>query len=77
MSVREQRFGSRSQRVTDDPTLEQGRAVVDDLLSRGQLDRIPANAELAHAYLAQADAHLRVSTSSVGIDPLGAFPTGL
>jgi hypothetical protein len=52
---------------------EQGRAVVDDLLADGRLQRVPANAELAHSYLDQARAHLGVSESNTECDPIGSF----
>ena len=52
---------------------EQGRAVVDDLLAKKHLQRVPANTELAASYLEQARAHLVVSTQSVEIDPIGSF----
>lgn len=52
---------------------EQGRAVIDDLLADSRLQRVPANAELAHAYLDQARAHLDVSEANVDRDPIGSF----
>lgn len=55
------------------PRWEQGRADIDDLLAKSYLQRVPANTELAHSYLDQARAHLDVSVSSVGKDPIGSF----
>lgn len=52
---------------------EQGRAVVDDLLAKKHLQRVPANTELANSYLDQARAHLEVSEASVDKDPIGSF----
>lgn len=52
---------------------EQGRADVDAMLAKRQLQRVPANAELAHTYLDQASAHLDASVQSLGTDPIGSF----
>lgn len=45
---------------------EQGRADVDAMLANRQLQRVPANTELARSYLEQASAHLRTSVQGVG-----------
>lgn len=55
------------------PGWQQGRSQVDALLAAKQLERVPASAELAHAYLEQARAHAAVSAQSIGIDPVGSF----
>lgn len=55
------------------PGWQQGREEIDALLADRKLERVPANAELAHAYLDQARAHVAASVQSVATDPIGAF----
>jgi hypothetical protein len=52
---------------------EQGRAVIEGLLSRGRLTRVTPNRELAETLLTQARAHLVSGASVVEADPAGAF----
>lgn len=51
----------------------QGRETIDLLLEKQDLQRVPANRELAEAYLAQAEAHLDTSRECAQRDPIGAF----
>ena len=50
-----------------------GRGEVDALLEAKHLERVPANAELAHAYLTQARAPVATSKASIEADPIGSF----
>ena len=52
---------------------EQGRGVVDVLLSRGRLTRVTPNRDLAVTLLDQARAHLASGAAVVDNDPAGAF----
>jgi hypothetical protein len=52
---------------------EQGRALIDGLIVDNRLQRVPANADLAHSYLDQSRAHLDVSEANVERDPIGSF----
>ncbi|RYE81910.1 MAG: HEPN domain-containing protein, partial [Hyphomicrobiales bacterium] len=53
---------------------EQGRAVIDDLLTKGRLDRVQPSGELAEEMLARADRHLRsAKTLGDSADVEGAF----
>lgn len=51
----------------------QGRAVIDDLLKRGQLERVSASRELADLMIAQAQTHLESSRLLASVDTAGAF----
>lgn len=55
------------------PGWQTGRSEVDALLESKRLERVPANAELAHAYLDQARAHVAASMASIAADPIGSF----
>ncbi|SFS08720.1 HEPN domain-containing protein [Agrococcus baldri] len=55
------------------PGWQQGRAELDAMLQRGQLQRAPASAELVFEYLHQAQAHLGTASRNVEEDPVGAF----
>lgn len=50
-----------------------GRATIEQMLFRNQLTRVPANRELADAYIAQAKAHLESAKLIREVDTLGAF----
>ncbi|WP_434615401.1 hypothetical protein [Arthrobacter sp. A5] len=51
----------------------QGRDVVDNLLNKGQLERITASRELADQMLSAARAHLESARQVAGRDTAGAF----
>jgi hypothetical protein len=52
---------------------QQGREVLDDMIARGELERVPASREHADLLLAQARQHLD-STQIIGqTDPAGAY----
>ncbi|WP_405012219.1 hypothetical protein [Kitasatospora sp. NBC_01539] len=52
---------------------EQGRATVDDLIQRREVERVPASAEHAQAELAQARQHLASAKLLLDVDPVGAY----
>ena len=52
---------------------QQGRAAIDGMLSRGELERIPASREYADQLLAQARQHLASAQSIMAIDPTGSY----
>ena len=52
---------------------EQGRATVDDLIQRREVERVPASSEHAHAELAQARQHLASAKLLIDVDPVGAY----
>ena len=52
---------------------EQGRATVDDLIERREVERVPASAEHARAELAQARQHLASAKLLLDVDPVGAY----
>jgi hypothetical protein len=52
---------------------EQGRPVVDALLTRGQLTRVTPNRDLAETLLMQAGAHITSGAAVLDTDPAGAF----
>jgi hypothetical protein len=52
---------------------EQGRATVDDLIQRREVEKVPASAEHAQAELAQARQHLASAKLLVDVDPVGAY----
>jgi hypothetical protein len=52
---------------------EQGRAAVDGMLSRGELQRVPASREHADLLLSQARQHLKSAEAVMAIDPTGAY----
>lgn len=51
----------------------QGRAVVDDLLKRGQLERVAASRDLADLMIDQAVKHLESARLLAPVDTAGAF----
>ncbi|CAN5475384.1 hypothetical protein BH10ACT7_BH10ACT7_17680 [soil metagenome] len=55
------------------PRWNEGRAIVDDLLSSGRLTRVAPNRELADDYLRQARQHISSAETLVDSDPEGAF----
>ncbi|WP_220040664.1 hypothetical protein [Streptomyces tateyamensis] len=52
---------------------EQGRATVDDLIQRREVERVPASAEHAQAELTQARQHLASAKLLLDVDPVGAY----
>lgn len=52
---------------------QQGRDVVDDLLTRGRLTRVTPNRALAETLLTQARAHIESGAAVAKSDPAGAF----
>jgi hypothetical protein len=52
---------------------DQGRAAVDGMLSRGELERVPASRDHADLLVAQAQQHLVAAEAVVAIDPTGAY----
>ncbi|HJD84966.1 HEPN domain-containing protein [Kitasatospora aureofaciens] len=52
---------------------EQGRTVVDDLIHRKEVERVPASTEHAEAELAQARQHLASARMLLDVDPVGAY----
>lgn len=52
---------------------EQGRVIVDSLIERGDLERVPPNSDHADELLAQAHGHLGSAGSVVMTDPIGAY----
>jgi hypothetical protein len=52
---------------------EQGRAVLDGMLARGELERVPASHERAELLLAQAQQHLDSARTIAEPDPAGAY----
>ncbi|WP_199815149.1 MULTISPECIES: hypothetical protein [Streptomyces] len=52
---------------------EQGRATVDDLIQRREVERVPASAGHAQAELAQARQHLASAKLLLDADPVGAY----
>ncbi|MBF9070848.1 HEPN domain-containing protein [Streptacidiphilus fuscans] len=51
----------------------QGRTVVDELIQRRDIERVPASAEHAEAELAQARQHLASAGLVLDLDPVGAY----
>jgi len=52
---------------------EQGRAALDGMVARGELERVPASREHADALLAQAHQHLGSARAITALDPVGAY----
>jgi hypothetical protein len=52
---------------------EQGRAALDGMVERGELERVPASREHADALLDQAHQHLGSARAIAGADPVGAY----
>src|SRR5882672_4326859 len=52
---------------------EQGRAVVDRLISRSEVQRVPASRAHADLLTSQANQHLVAAQAIVAIDPTGAY----
>lgn len=52
---------------------EQGRATIDQMLSDGELQRIPASREQADRLLAQARLHLTSAATVAAADPAGGY----
>lgn len=51
----------------------QGRAAIDGMLSRGELERVPPSREHADLLLTQAHQHLKSAEAVMAIDPTGAY----
>jgi len=54
---------------------EKGRAVVDQLISEGRVDKVAASRELADLMLARATRHLQTAVEIASVDPTAAFQT--
>jgi len=52
---------------------EQGRPAVDGMLSRGEIERVPASRDHAYLLLRQANQHTQAARAIVSIDPTGAY----
>jgi hypothetical protein len=52
---------------------QQGRATLDGMISRGELERIPPSREHSHLLLAQALRHLLSARAIAASDPAGAY----
>ena len=52
---------------------EQGRAAVDGMLSRGELERVPPSRDHADLLLGQAHQHVKSAAALTAIDPTGAY----
>jgi len=52
---------------------EQGRAAVDGMLSRGELERVPPGRDHADLLLTHAHQHLKSAEAVIDIDPTGAY----
>lgn len=52
---------------------QQGRAAVDAMIARGELERVPASREHADLLMAQAAGHLASATTIATVDPVGAY----
>jgi hypothetical protein len=52
---------------------QQGRAALDGMIARGEIERVPASREHADRLVAQADQHVRAAEAIVAIDPTGAY----
>lgn len=52
---------------------EQGRAAIDGMLSRGELERVPPSRDHADVLLGQAAAHLAAAEAVASFDPVGSY----
>jgi hypothetical protein len=52
---------------------QQGRAVVDGMMARGELERVPASRDHADVLLGQARQHLDSARAIAGGDPVGGY----
>lgn len=52
---------------------EQGRAAIDGMLSRGELEHVPPSRDHADVLLAQAHQHVKSAATLATIDPTGAY----
>jgi hypothetical protein len=52
---------------------EQGRATVDTMLGRGELERIPPSRDQADSLLSQARRHLKAAEAVTDVDQIGAY----
>lgn len=52
---------------------EQGRATVEDLIQRREVEKVPASADHAQAELAQTRQHLASAKLLLDVDPVGAY----
>jgi hypothetical protein len=57
-------------------TWERGRADIDRLIAEGELDRVAPSDEVASRLLADADAHIVLSSKGIEDDPAGALQLG-
>ncbi len=54
-------------------TWEQGRAVIEQLLDRGELERVAANPEFATASLEACERHIATAQQALATDPVAAL----
>ena len=52
---------------------QQGRAVLDGMMARGELERVPASRDHADVLLGQARQHLDSARAIAGGDPVGGY----
>lgn len=52
---------------------QQGRAALDGMISRGEIERVPASRTHADVLVAQAQQHLAAARAIVSIDAVGAY----
>jgi hypothetical protein len=52
---------------------QQGRAEIEGMIARGEIERVPASRQHADLLLAQAHDHLHAAQAIVAIDPVGAY----
>jgi hypothetical protein len=52
---------------------EQGRATIDGMLARGELERVPPSRDHADLLLVQAHQHIKSAEAVLAIDPTGAY----
>jgi multidrug efflux pump subunit AcrA (membrane-fusion protein) len=52
---------------------DQGRPAVDGMISRGEIERVPASRDHADLLMVQANQHVRAARAIVSIDPTGAY----
>jgi hypothetical protein len=52
---------------------EQGRAAVDGMMARGELERVPASRDHADQLVVQARGHFASAQTIMAVDPVGAY----
>ncbi len=54
-------------------TWERGRATIEDLITKGELERVEASTDVADRLLGDAAAHVRLASLGLDDDPAGAL----